>query len=55
MILEPPGVSQAADFLARVSFDELWNVAGAKLAGWGRDEAHARQEFLDQPEEQGRW
>ncbi|WP_030796893.1 DUF1877 family protein [Streptomyces sp. NRRL S-337] len=47
MILEPPGVSQAADFLARVSFDELWNIARAKLAGWGRDEAEARQEFLD--------
>ncbi|MEU9125315.1 DUF1877 family protein [Streptomyces sp. NPDC048506] len=47
MILEPPGVSQAADFLARVSFDELWNVAGAKLCCYGQDEAQARQEFLD--------
>ncbi|MFD5796077.1 DUF1877 family protein [Streptomyces diastatochromogenes] len=47
MILEPPGVSQAARFLASVSFDELWNVAGAKLSGYGRDEAEARQEFLD--------
>ncbi|MCZ0987356.1 DUF1877 family protein [Streptomyces diastatochromogenes] len=47
MILERPGVSQAARFLANVSFDELWNVAGAKLGGYGRDEAEARQEFLD--------
>ncbi|QIY99178.1 DUF1877 family protein [Streptomyces sp. S1D4-11] len=47
MILEPPGVSQAADFLATVSFDELWNVAGAKLGGRGREVAQARQEFLD--------
>lgn len=46
MILEPLGVSQAADFLARVSFDELWSVAGAKLRGWGSDDAQARQEFL---------
>jgi hypothetical protein len=43
MILEPPGVSQAAGFLASVSFDELWNVAGSKLGGY----AQARQEFLD--------
>ncbi|MFF4284220.1 DUF1877 family protein [Streptomyces sp. NPDC001633] len=47
MFLEPGGVSQAANFLARVSFDELWNVAGAKLVGRGWDEAQARQEFLD--------
>lgn len=47
MILEPPGVSQAADFLATVSFDELWNIAGAKLGGWGGEEAQVRQEFLD--------
>ncbi|MFD5735050.1 DUF1877 family protein [Streptomyces sioyaensis] len=47
MILDPPGVSQAADFLARASFDELWNAASAKLAGWGQDEAQARQEYLD--------
>ncbi|MGW7259589.1 DUF1877 family protein [Streptomyces sp. NPDC054834] len=46
-ILEPPGVSQAAGFLARVSFDELWNVAGAKLIWAGWDEAQVRQEFLD--------
>ncbi|MEU6324262.1 DUF1877 family protein [Streptomyces sp. NPDC047009] len=46
-ILEPPEVSQAADFLGRVSFDELWNVAGAKLVWIGWDEAQVRQEFLD--------
>ncbi|MFF4011352.1 DUF1877 family protein [Streptomyces sp. NPDC001717] len=46
-ILEPPGVSRAAGFLARVSFDELWNVAGAKLVWSGCDEAQVRQEFLD--------
>jgi hypothetical protein len=45
MILEPPGVAQAADFLATVSFDELWNAAGAKPGGW--DEAQARLEFLN--------
>ncbi|WP_225828447.1 DUF1877 family protein [Streptomyces naphthomycinicus] len=47
MILEPPGVAQAADFLARVSFDGLWNAAGAGIVGGGWDEAQARQEFLD--------
>ncbi|MFD8549496.1 DUF1877 family protein [Streptomyces sp. NPDC059649] len=46
-ILEPSEVSQAAGFLARVSFDELWNVAGAKLVWPGSDEAQVRQEFLD--------
>ncbi|WP_190016712.1 DUF1877 family protein [Streptomyces lucensis] len=46
-ILEPPGVSQAAAFLAQSSFDELWNVAGAKLVWSGWDEAEVRQEFLD--------
>ncbi|MEU6063160.1 MULTISPECIES: DUF1877 family protein [Streptomyces] len=47
MILEPPGVSQAADFLATVSFDELWGIAGAKFGGWIGEEAQVRQEFLD--------
>ncbi|MEU5541091.1 DUF1877 family protein [Streptomyces sioyaensis] len=47
MILDPPGVSQAAGFLTSASFDELWNVAGAELVGWGQDEAQAREEFLD--------
>lgn len=46
-ILEPPEVSRAAGFLARVSFDELWNVAGAELVWPGWDEAEVRQEFLD--------
>jgi hypothetical protein len=46
-ILEPPGVSQAAGFLASVSFDELWNVARAKLIRRGWDEAEVRQEFVD--------
>ncbi|MGW0082268.1 DUF1877 family protein [Streptomyces sp. NPDC003393] len=46
-ILESPGVSQAAVFLARVSFDELWNVASAKLVWAGSDEAEVRQEFFD--------
>lgn len=46
MLLEPPGVSQAAVFLATVSFDRLWNVAGAKIVWPGWDEAQVRQEFL---------
>ncbi|MFR9797708.1 DUF1877 family protein [Streptomyces sp. MS06] len=47
MLLESRGVSQAADFLTAVSFDELWNVAGAELGGWMRDEEQVRQEFSD--------
>ncbi|GAA3532303.1 DUF1877 family protein [Streptomyces osmaniensis] len=47
MMLEPPGVSQAANFLATVSFDDLWKVAGAEFSGRGWDETQARQEFLD--------
>jgi hypothetical protein len=47
MILEPLGVSRAADFLATVSFDALWSLAGAKVCGRGWEEAQARQEFLD--------
>ncbi|PNE40237.1 DUF1877 family protein [Streptomyces noursei] len=46
-ILEPSGVSQAAGFLASVSFDELWNVASAKPVWSGGDEAQVRREFLD--------
>ena len=46
-ILEPPGVSQAAGFLASVSFDELWNVASAERVWSGRDDAQVRREFLD--------
>ncbi|MFE1548188.1 DUF1877 family protein [Streptomyces sp. NPDC058718] len=43
MLLEPAGVSQAAQFLTTVSFDELWNVVGARFSdlGW------ARQEYLE--------
>ncbi|WP_031524586.1 DUF1877 family protein [Streptomyces sp. NRRL F-5123] len=47
MLLEPPEASQAADFLATVSFDDLWNAAGAKLIRPGWDPAQVRQEFLD--------
>ncbi|MGV9993654.1 DUF1877 family protein [Streptomyces sp. NPDC003374] len=47
MLLEPPGVSQAADFLATVPFDQLWNVAGAGIIGPGWTEAQVRQEFLN--------
>ncbi|MFE4619379.1 DUF1877 family protein [Streptomyces sp. NPDC056747] len=43
MLLEPAGVSQAAQFLATVSFDELWNVVGARFSGLG----WARQEYLE--------
>ncbi|MFJ2898153.1 DUF1877 family protein [Streptomyces sp. NPDC087218] len=46
MLLEPPGVARAADFLARVSFDELWSLAGAGACGRFGGEAQARQEFL---------
>ncbi|MFE7615573.1 DUF1877 family protein [Streptomyces sp. NPDC057496] len=46
MLLEPPGVARAADFLAGVSFDELWSVAGAGVCGRLGEEAQARQEFL---------
>ncbi|MFJ3339229.1 hypothetical protein [Streptomyces sp. NPDC086766] len=49
MILEPLRVSQAAGFLASVSFDELWSIASAKLHGWGGDESQTRQEFLGPP------
>ncbi|MFZ3493876.1 DUF1877 family protein [Streptomyces sp. 5.8] len=40
MLLEPAGVSQAARFLTAVSFDELWNVVGARFSalGWTRQE-----------------
>ncbi|MDV5143398.1 DUF1877 family protein [Streptomyces sp. SBC-4] len=54
MLLEPSGVSQAAGFLAAVSFDELWNVVGGRFSarGWTRQEylEHHRdlQEFYGQ-------
>ncbi|QNE73274.1 DUF1877 family protein [Streptomyces finlayi] len=43
MLLEAPGVSQAARFLTTVSLDELWNVVGAGFSplGW------TRQEYLE--------
>jgi hypothetical protein len=47
MLLDPPGVSQAADFLATVSFDELWKVAGTRLGRGGQEQALVRQEFLE--------
>ncbi|WP_327303393.1 DUF1877 family protein [Streptomyces sp. NBC_01298] len=43
MLLEPAGVSQAARFLTTVSFDELWNVFGARSDDLGWD----RQEYLE--------
>ncbi|MFF0476367.1 DUF1877 family protein [Streptomyces sp. NPDC004284] len=50
MVLDPPGVSQAAEFLAAVSFDELWSRADAGLKGHGQDEALFRQEYLEHHE-----
>ncbi|MEU5120231.1 DUF1877 family protein [Streptomyces asoensis] len=47
MILEPFEVSQTARFLAGVSFDELWKIAGAGLGGRGQDGEEIRQELLD--------
>ncbi|MGW8761021.1 DUF1877 family protein [Streptomyces sp. NPDC055815] len=46
MLLDPPGVSQAADFLASVSFDALWKGAGARFGGHGEHDALVRQEYL---------
>ncbi|WP_282696362.1 hypothetical protein [Streptomyces sp. CC208A] len=43
ILLEPPGVSQAARFLTTVSFDELWNVVGAGFGALGR----TRREHLE--------
>ncbi|MFI8325504.1 DUF1877 family protein [Streptomyces sp. NPDC085529] len=43
MLLEPPGVAQAARFLTTVSFDELWNAVGAGIGASDR----ARQEHLE--------
>ncbi|MFJ9293910.1 DUF1877 family protein [Streptomyces asoensis] len=47
MILEPFEVSQTARFLAGVSFDELWKIAGAGLGGRGQGGEEIRQELLD--------
>lgn len=46
MILDPPGVTQAAEFLAGVSFDALWTAARARLVGLGWDESDTREELL---------
>lgn len=46
-LMDPPEVSRTADFLAAVSFDELWHVAGTALGGSGQDEVLVRQEFLE--------
>ncbi|WP_435972198.1 DUF1877 family protein [Streptomyces sp. Qhu_M48] len=54
MLLEPPEVSQAAQFLTAVSFDELWSVVEARFSalGWTKQEhiEHHRdlQEFYGQ-------
>ncbi|MFB7447766.1 DUF1877 family protein [Streptomyces sp. NPDC056194] len=50
MYMDPPEVSRAADFLAGVSFDELWSAAGRRLVGGGPDEALFRQEYLEHHE-----
>ncbi|PWI17973.1 DUF1877 domain-containing protein [Streptomyces sp. Act143] len=47
MILEPPQVSAAAEFLAAVSFGELWNAAGFGVGGRMGEEEQVRQEFLE--------
>ncbi|MGA5169272.1 MULTISPECIES: DUF1877 family protein [Streptomyces] len=43
MLLGPSGVSQAACFLATVSFDDLWSVVDARFTALGR----TRQEHLE--------
>ncbi|MFF9279982.1 DUF1877 family protein [Streptomyces griseosporeus] len=43
MLLEPPGVARAASFLTHVSFDALWNAAGARFS----TVAGAREELLE--------
>ncbi|MFF9850522.1 DUF1877 family protein [Streptomyces litmocidini] len=50
IFMDPPEVSRAADFLAAVSFDELWNAVGTRLGGGGPDEALFRQEYLEHHE-----
>ncbi|MFJ9682458.1 DUF1877 family protein [Streptomyces sp. NPDC101194] len=47
VIPEPPGVSQAADSLAAVAFDDLRNVASAEFGNLGREDAQVGQEFFD--------
>ncbi|MFF7441979.1 DUF1877 family protein [Streptomyces sp. NPDC008122] len=50
MYMDPPEVSRAADFLAGVSFDELWSAAGRRLGGGGPDEALFRRDHLEHHE-----
>ncbi|MBC9711690.1 DUF1877 family protein [Streptomyces sp. TRM66268-LWL] len=47
-LLEPPGVSAAADFLSKVSFDELWNAAGAELGSRFDGEEPARSLYREE-------
>ncbi|WOX23834.1 DUF1877 family protein [Streptomyces solicathayae] len=46
MVMDAADVSRAAEFLAEVSFDELWSVAGTRLGAGGEHEALFRQEYL---------
>lgn len=50
MLLEPPAVSQAARFLASVSFDQLWNIVGADFIalGWTRQELLEHHQDLEE-------
>ncbi|WP_030694253.1 DUF1877 family protein [Streptomyces globisporus] len=50
IFMDPPEVSLAADFLAAVSFDGLWNSAGTRFGGRGPDHALFRQEYLEHHE-----
>ncbi|MEV4428800.1 DUF1877 family protein [Streptomyces sp. R-07] len=50
IFMDPPEVSRAADFLAAVSFGQLWNAAGTRLGFRGPDEALFRKEYLDRHE-----
>ncbi len=48
MLLEAAGVCQAAEFLAQVSFDDLWHVAYDGLPGTTGIESLDRKDFLFQ-------
>lgn len=49
LILNPPAVQRASEFLLAASFDALWQAAGAELSapfqGWDQDQV--REIFLD--------
>lgn len=50
MLLDPFDVKRTAQFLASISFDELWGIARGKVcsqAFYGWDEATVREIFLD--------